>query len=220
MPIKVRALPLKLAIQMADIEMLFQHPEMNKSLSRIAARLAREPFSPEDLFQEALVHLWQKEQEQPNQSRSWYVQSCCYYLQNLLRMGRSVDCAKRNGERVTVGDDVVENAGDQEDIGDFANRIDAAGDVVAEVSARDFEAVLAGRLCALDGLLLERLAAGFTLREVGEQLGISHAAVVKHRRRIASLAAALGILPVKQLASPGKARALSRRVVSKRLAVT
>jgi len=51
-------------------------------------------------------------------------------------------------------------------------------------------------LPALDRAILAYLMAGFACREIARRLGISHPAVIKHRRAIAALAIQFGITPL------------------------
>ena len=48
----------------------------------------------------------------------------------------------------------------------------------------------------IDREILEALAAGLGVREVGERLKISHQSVIRGRERIAALAIKLGVVPL------------------------
>ena len=69
-------------------------------LSKIVIRMTSNPALREDLMQEALIHLWQIQEQRPGQAESWYLQNCRYHLQHYLASGRSVDSPKRSSSQV------------------------------------------------------------------------------------------------------------------------
>src|SRR6266446_2306124 len=71
--------------------MVIDQKETSGILRQIVFKLTPDRALREDLTQEALVHLWLREKQQPGQTQSWYLQSCRFHLQNYLRNGRSVD---------------------------------------------------------------------------------------------------------------------------------
>src|SRR5712671_1061078 len=88
--------------------MLIDDHQVREMVERIVARCSSVPAVRDDLRQEALVHLWLLEERQPGQTKSWYIQSCKFYLQNYRTRGRSVDSPKRNVGRITIGLDEEE----------------------------------------------------------------------------------------------------------------
>jgi DNA-directed RNA polymerase specialized sigma24 family protein len=71
--------------------MLIDQRETWEGLRQIVFKVTPDRALHEDLIQEAFVHLWLREKQCPGQTRSWYFQSCRFFLQNYLRNGRSVD---------------------------------------------------------------------------------------------------------------------------------
>src|SRR5258708_38767198 len=69
-------------------------------LERMIRRITDDLELRDDLLQEALLHLWQAQARRPNQTQSWYLQSCKFRLQHYLATGRSVDSAKRRRGRM------------------------------------------------------------------------------------------------------------------------
>ena len=140
-------------------------------------------------MQEALIHLWLLEERRPAQSRSWYLQSCKFHLQNFIAAGRSVDSLKRMRGMVSLsdGDDHVEEL-----ISDFYGE----STTFAHVSARDIMMSLANRLAPFERSVLGYLGEGLHAREIALRLNVTHPTVIKHRRRIAALAIRLGIPPL------------------------
>ena len=60
----------------------------------------------EDLLQEALIHLWHEETNEPGQSQSWYLQNCRHHLSNSLKRDHSIDSLLRGnrGSHRNTGD--------------------------------------------------------------------------------------------------------------------
>ncbi len=166
--------------------MLIDCDETVGILRRIVARAAANVSLREDLMQEALVHLWQQEQEHTGQRRSWYLQSCRYHLQDYLHRGCSVDSSKHRAACLLSWDDNGIEDGDDE-------TPDGGVGVFAEVSAADMRAQLIKWLTPLERRILALLIHGFSLRETALRLLLSHTAVAKHRRKMALVAGSLGI---------------------------
>src|SRR5437667_3517932 len=74
--------------------MLVTQNQTRQVLRQIVFKLTPDLALRQDLTQEALLHLWLREQQCPGQSHSWYFQSCRFFLQNFMRNGRSVDSAR------------------------------------------------------------------------------------------------------------------------------
>jgi DNA-directed RNA polymerase specialized sigma24 family protein len=178
--------------------MLFDDLRARAALRGIVHRLVKDSGSREDLMQVAMIHLWLLEERKPGQTKSWYLQSCKFHLQNRISSGRSIDSPKRQRSMV------YSNHGDAFDTAIDDSRPD--GSVVGQVSARDMIVLLSNRLPPRDQAILGYLAEGFGARDIARRLRISHCAVVKHRRKIATIAIRLGIVPLpangKKKASP------------------
>ena len=144
---------------------------------RLAARRAWE----EDLLQEAVIHLWFRENERPGQSASWYIQSCRFHLLNLLRKGRSIDSAKRHSTAALPDADAEDEAQEAADPGIHDT-------LFALVCARDLVSELWKWLSPVEREILHLRLAGLSSREIAIPLGLSHTAVSHHRRNIARIA--------------------------------
>ena len=134
----------------------------------------------EDLLQEALIHLWLTESRRPNQTKSWYLQSCKYHLLHYLASGRSIDSGKRRASQMVNGQDWDDRDG-------FPEEIDSGNSVLTWVSARDIISLLSPQLLPHERAVLDCFADGLGPREIGRKLKMSHTMVIKHRRKIASL---------------------------------
>jgi RNA polymerase sigma factor (sigma-70 family) len=163
--------------------MIFEQPKTRRTLKGVVRRLTTERDLEDDLIQEAIIHLWLREKDRPGQSPSWYIQSCRLYLQNFLRKGRSVD---RGNHRRAAGLPTDEES---------EERLDARLDdtLLSQVCARDLVAELFKWLRPVEKQILSLAEEGFSVRDIGERLYLSHTTVIKHRRNIATMAGWLGI---------------------------
>jgi len=132
--------------------------------------------------------LWLRETQCPGHTQNWYFQSCRYYLQNFLRLGRSVNSAKHQKSLRPLAEA-------QDCPGTSADESASGGSLRSLVSAREAAGLLQRWLTPTEHQLLDLLMDGHGIREIAGKLGMSHTSVVRYRRRIANLAARLGILP-------------------------
>jgi RNA polymerase sigma factor (sigma-70 family) len=168
--------------------MLIDDLQTLEHLGKIVVRMASNPILREDLMQEALIHLWQVQEQSPGQTKNWYLQNCRYHLLHYLALGRSVDSPKRRASQ-------VHPVQDDEDLDDWLDRFEGTDSVLQDVSARDMLASLSKVLSKREMSILQWLAEGLATREIARRLGISHPMVIKHRRKIAALAKTLAIHP-------------------------
>lgn len=152
-------------------------------LGKIVARLTSNPDLREDLMQEALIHLWQVQEQQPGQSESWYFQSCRYHLQHFLVAGRSVDSHKRSFANVRRAPDGAEG-GDSFDIDETVESDDP---ILSTVCVRDMIDSMSPWLSVREQAVLHYLADGWRTREIARRLNVSHPTIIKHRRKIGAM---------------------------------
>src|SRR5260221_6452872 len=153
---------------------------VREPLLRMIGRITPNFALRQDLLQEALIHLWLMEVRRPGQTRSWYLQSSKFHLLHFLASGRSVDCPKRAHCHSHSEDD-------PEQLEDSHELADSGGSVLSQVIARDIISVLSSRLSPHENAVLDCLADGLGVREIGRRLEMSHTMVLRHRANIASL---------------------------------
>jgi len=166
--------------------MVFEQRRTHGILRGMVRRLTAERALAEDLFQEAVIHLWLREKNSPGQSQSWYIQSCRFYLQNLLRKGRSIDSGKHRPTPTLRDDDGEAKEQEQADSG-------IQDTLFGLVCARDLVSELSKWLTPVEQQVLNLGVDGLSLREIAVRLGLSHTTVNKYRRNIAGLASRLGL---------------------------
>lgn len=172
--------------------MLINDLEILEQLGKMVARLTSLPTLREDLMQEALIHLWQTQEQHPGQTRNWYLRNCRFHVLHYLALGRSVDSPKRRASQVQP----IQTDDEHDDVLD---RLEGTECVVQDVSARDMLASLAKLLTEREMWVLQWLSEGLATREIAKRLGISHPMVVKLRRKIATLARKIALEPESEL---------------------
>src|ERR1051326_1730523 len=162
---------------------------IEKKLREVASRITADIDLQKDLVQEMLVHLLQAQRDRPGQSTSWYFKSCEFHGRNFLRLGRSIDSYKRAKGRVQSSPD----PGPAKE-GFFPEQFFPRMDLVESRNGQDgllgddIYQLIAPRLSDRQRSIVTLLMQGHGVREVARQLGITHPAVIKHRKKIARIA--------------------------------
>ena len=166
---------------------LAEDPIIRAALQRMVMRMEGNPDTQEDLFQEAWVHLWSRQQQYPGRPPGWYLQGVRFHLNDLRNSGRSLDSPKRCGGRAFPDD--------RERQDEWLDTLDCDNGFLSAVTARDIFSLLVDRLSPRDRRILDKLAEGHGVRDIAGQLKISHQSVIRGRERIAALAIELGVVP-------------------------
>lgn len=151
--------------------------KFSPQIKHLAARsiTSTSVIDKEDLYQEMLMHLWQrwKKGELDDKRDAYIVQSCYFHLRNYLR------CHKEKARIVSLNEPIGEE-GTLEDlipapIPLFEERID---DAIFIQQMKEKE------LTRREKEVAELLSEDYTLREIGKKLGISHVRVLKIKENI------------------------------------
>jgi RNA polymerase sigma factor (sigma-70 family) len=156
-------------------------------LRGVALKLTSDAELRKDLLQEMFVHLFKVRTCQPAKTSSWYVKSCEFHARNYLKLGRSIDSLKRARNGVPLD---TAHGKDADWIGSVFEPIDPL-DLRSELITKDIIDLVLPHLTDTQQRILFLLLQGFGVREVARELGISHPAVVKQRKKIARLVSAL-----------------------------
>lgn len=133
-------------------------------------------FDEDDLFQEALEHLWLASQDGSlnDKTDSYVLQGCYFHLKNYIR--KTMDRVRLTSislpideDGTTIEDTLAANNNEIEDAADEA--------LIAE-------ALNSSGLSARETKVLSLLLSGMTVREVGERIGVSHVMVLKIKNSI------------------------------------
>ncbi|MFA5116661.1 MAG: sigma-70 family RNA polymerase sigma factor [Candidatus Omnitrophota bacterium] len=134
-------------------------------------------FSDEDLFQEALIRLFEEFQEGKLEDKtdSYILQGCYFHLKNYIRKTRD------NAQMVSLSSLINEEGSELEEM--------LPSDVNFPHPASGQDRVLIGGLedsglTEREKRLISLCMEGFTVRQIGEKLGVSHVMVVRLRNDI------------------------------------
>ncbi len=133
-------------------------------------------FDDDDLFQEALEHLWVTFQQGrlKDKTDSYILQGCYFHLKNYLR--KTIDKASLT----SLNELIDEEGGTLEDLLVYE---DSA--LTENVDIRSLlESSRAKGLTERELSILSFCLEGFTVREIGKRLGVSHVMVVKLKNKI------------------------------------
>jgi RNA polymerase sigma factor (sigma-70 family) len=133
-------------------------------------------FNDEDLYQEALAHLWLDfcAGTLEDKTDSYILQGCSFYLRNYLRKTEehatfsSLDIP--DGEEGFVAEEMLNPGGNN---------------ILEELESKlEIEKWEKTYLADKERKILPMLLDGMTMREIGDRVGISHVMVLKIRNRI------------------------------------
>ena len=155
-----------------------------RQLRGVAAKLTGNAELQKDLLQEMFIHLVRVEVELPGHTSSWYIKSCEFHARNYLKHGRSVDSLKRAKNLIPLGQPSDDNEGHVFCFFEAVDPLDALG----EVMTNDIVDLVVPHLNETQREILHLLMKGLGVREIARELGVTHPAVIKHRRKIARIA--------------------------------
>lgn len=129
----------------------------------------------DDLYQEALLYLWQQEKSHKltGKNDSYILQGCYYHLKNYLRKSLK----SRDYKLKELNDGAKDDHLDQHV---HKNKLEMFHSLDEYLYYQDFNQTLSIKEKALLDLRLK----GLTTREIGKELGISHTMVSKMRKKI------------------------------------
>ena len=136
-------------------------------------------FNDEDLYQEALVHLWvdYKDGKLIDKTDSYILQGCYFYLKNYLR--KNYDKARLISLENTVNDE--DGTFNLDDILSSGNPKSCLEFIHCEML---IEKINNNGLTQREKEVFNLALEGLTTREIGSRLGISHVRIVKLKGKI------------------------------------
>jgi hypothetical protein len=153
-----------------------------KELQGIAAKLTGDPDVQKDLMREMFLHLVRIRTVDPSRAQSWYLKSCEFHARNSLKPGEHASSS--NGasfdEIMPVGAERVDARISSPLIGQI--------EIQGELITGDVLNLILPLLSDMQQQVLFLLMKGCGVREAGRALGITHPAVIKHRKKIARIA--------------------------------
>jgi hypothetical protein len=158
-----------------------------RQLSGIASKLTPNPELQKDLMQEMFVHLVQVQTAEAGQTLSWYLKSCEFHARNYLKLGRSIDSLKRAHSGVPY-DESPSDEGEHSGNGSHHSQSMGHIEIQGEIITNDIVNLIMPRLSDTQQQILFLLLKGCGVRETAREIGITHPAVIKHRKKIARIA--------------------------------
>jgi len=136
-------------------------------------------FNDEDLFQEALVHLWKEFSagKLADKTDSYILQGCYFYLQNYIRTVKNkltpLSLDIHIGEEGEHFEEALSLRDEKSD--DYFHRLNEKLTV---------EIIRNNGLTIREKELLPLFAEGLTIRQIGKRVGVSHVMVLKMKAEI------------------------------------
>jgi len=156
--------------------------KLSPTVKRIAYKLngRYRSFSHDDLYQEALLHLWNdfNAGKLEDKTDSYILQGCYFYLKNYIRKVNerpnviSLDMMVGDEEGVSLEEILYLKFGIQEDCRNFLN----TKFLVEDIQNNGFN--------PREKRILMYLRDGLTTRDIGKRIGLSHVSVVKTVKKI------------------------------------
>ncbi len=136
-------------------------------------------FNDDDLFQEALIHLWRESMagKLADKTDSYVLQGCYFYLQNYIRTVKD----KFTSFSLDISVDQ-----EKDGFSDCLFLKDEKSDSYFERLNQELliEVIRNNGLTSREKELLPLFAEGLTVREIGKRVGVSHVRVLKMRDEI------------------------------------
>ncbi|HVM62066.1 MAG TPA: hypothetical protein VMV72_14485 [Verrucomicrobiae bacterium] len=155
-----------------------------KELQVIASRLTSDPDAQKNLMNEMFLHLVRIRTVDPDREPTWYLRSCEFYARNCLTTGERAGLSNP----VPAGESLP--AGNERRGADAPGSTPLVGPIViqGELITSDVLHLILPLLTTMQQQVLFLLMKGCGVREAGRELGITHPAVIKHRKKIARIA--------------------------------
>lgn len=140
-------------------------PELKKITHKLNGHFTF--FDEDDLFQEALINLWEnfKKGKLQNKTKSYILQGCYFHLKNYIRKN------KKNLDLWSFDNIFEEETMPVEPENSLEGKI-------------FLETIRKNGLTSREKYILTLFLEGFTVREIGEKLGLSHVSVIKIKNKI------------------------------------
>jgi DNA-binding CsgD family transcriptional regulator len=153
-----------------------------KQLRGIAAKLTSAVDLQKDLMQEMFVYLVHIRTVEPVQTLSWYLKGCEIHARNYLKLGGNIDTPARAADELSPAS--REHGSNGASLSPVVGQIEIQGELITSHMVNLILPHLSDRQQQVLFLLMK----GCGIREAARELGITHPAVIKHRKKIARIA--------------------------------
>jgi DNA-directed RNA polymerase specialized sigma24 family protein len=159
-----------------------------KQLQEIAGKLTADPDLQKDLMQEMFVHLVRIQTAGADQPLGWCLKSCEFHARNYLKPGSNIDLPMPpfNG---APGDEIPHENDNRLINGVLTfSPLAAPIEIQGELITNDIVNLMLPLLSDRQQQVLFLLMKGCGIRQAARELGVTHPAVIKHRKKIARIA--------------------------------
>lgn len=135
-------------------------------------------FNDQDLYQEAVIHLWQeyKDDKLQDKTDSYMLQGCYFYLKNFIRKNRPkaglISIEENLGQEENTFEQVFLRDEDTLYVRDYLD-----DKLIAQT-------IRSNGLTSAELEVISYYAQGLTTREIGQRLGVSHVSIIKMTNKI------------------------------------
>ncbi len=155
-----------------------------KELQGIAAKLTSDPDVQKNLMQEMFLHLVRIRTVDPDRPLSWYLKDCEFHARNFLKTDEHASSANGVSVREIMPVGHERRGLDPRSSSPLVGQIEIQGELITG----DVLNLILPLLSDMQQQVLFLLMKGCGVREAGRALGITHPAVIKHRKKIARIA--------------------------------
>jgi hypothetical protein len=155
-----------------------------KELQGIATKLTSDPDVQKDLMHEMFLHLVRIRTADPDRAMSWYLKSCEFHARNFLKPGEHAGSANGASFDEIMAGGPERHGMDPRSSSPLVGQIEIQGELITG----DVLNLILPLLSDMQQQVLFLLMKGCGVREAGRELGITHPAVIKHRKKIARIA--------------------------------
>ena len=157
------------------------HQKLSPTIKRIAYRLNGHyrSFNHDDLYQEATIHLWSNflKGKLSDKTDSYILQGCYFHLKNYIR--------KVNERSSVISIDSALSTNDEATVEDVLGQYWASPDCREQLHNQFLvQSIQDNGFNHREKRLLTYFSQGFTTRDIGKHMGISHVSVVKLMQKI------------------------------------
>jgi hypothetical protein len=155
-----------------------------KELQGIATKLTSDPDVQKSLMQEMFLHLVRIRTVDPDRALSWYLKSCEFHARNFLKPGERASSPNGASFDEIMAGGHERHGLDPRSSSPLVGQIEIQGELITG----DVLDLILPLLSEMQQQVLFLLMKGCGVREAGRELGITHPAVIKHRKKIARIA--------------------------------
>jgi hypothetical protein len=153
-----------------------------KQLRKIATKLTGDPDLQKDLMQEMFLHLVRLQTAEPSQSLVRHLETCGSHARNFISPSLKIDSPRPGHDKIpSIREHHVNGA---LAFPPMASHVEIQGERITTETIN----LILPLLSEMQQQVLSLLMKGYGVRQAARELGVTHPAVIKHRKKIARIA--------------------------------